>query len=225
MVAFPQDGITSEETPRTHADALAMGADIVGGIPWIEQGQAAQQQHVVFALAQEFDRDLHFVCDDVVDPVCGTFGNGGAPRPISRLAGARLCHPMCCALLLPRCRCCRRDSVGKARHDTFSNSHVGLVATDFPARQPWPRGITRVHELLAAGVPVACGQDDIDNWFYPFGRNDLLEVAHFMYLPTATPGRPHESDQVLPMVTTAPAHNGSRKLWIGRWLHGEFARS
>ena len=47
-------------------------------------------------------------------------------------------------------------------------------------QHPWPRGITRIRELLAAGVPVACGQDDIDNWFYPFGRNDLLEVPHFM---------------------------------------------
>jgi cytosine deaminase len=61
-----------------------------------------------------------------------------------------------------------------------------------------------VRELLDAGVPVACGQDDIDNWFYPFGRNDLLEVAHFM----AHNGQfawNGEVNQVLPMVTTTPA--------------------
>jgi cytosine deaminase len=86
----------------------------------------------------------------------------------------------------------------------FSNSHVSLIATEFPPRQPWPRSLTRVRELLDAGVPVACGQDDIDNWFYPFGRNDLLEVAHFM----AHNGQfawNGEVNQVLPMVTTTPA--------------------
>ena len=85
-----------------------------------------------------------------------------------------------------------------------ANSHVSLIATDFPDRQPWPRGLTRVRELLAAGVPIACGQDDIDNWFYPFGRNDLLEVAHFM-AHTGQFAWQGESDQVLPMVTTVPA--------------------
>jgi cytosine deaminase len=79
-----------------------------------------------------------------------------------------------------------------------------LIATDFEKRQPWPRGITRVRELLEAGVPVACGQDDIDNWFYAFGRNDMLEVAQFM----AHNGQfawQGEVDRVLPMVTSIPA--------------------
>ncbi len=94
--------------------------------------------------------------------------------------------------------------VKEAGMTILSNSHVSLIATEFPERQPWPRSITRVRELLEAGVPVACGQDDIDNWFYPFGRNDLLEVAQFM----AHNGRfawNGEVDRVLPMVTSTPA--------------------
>ena len=87
----------------------------------------------------------------------------------------------------------------------FSNSHVSLIATEFDeSRHPWPRGITRIHDLLKAEVPVACAQDDIDNWFYPFGRNDMLEVAQFM----AHQGRfawNGAVDQVLPMVTSTPA--------------------
>jgi cytosine deaminase len=89
---------------------------------------------------------------------------------------------------------------------------VSLIATEFEKRQPWPRGLTRVRELLAAGVPVACAQDDIDNWFYPFGRNDLLEVAQFM----AHNGQfawNGEVDQVLPLVTTTPA----RALGLARY--------
>jgi len=35
----------------------------------------------------------------------------------------------------------------------------------------------RVKELLAAGVNVCLGQDDISDAYYPFGRNNMLEVA------------------------------------------------
>ena len=46
--------------------------------------------------------------------------------------------------------------------------------------QPVRRGITRVRELLDAGVNVACGQDDMRNMFYPLGQMDMLEVANFV---------------------------------------------
>ncbi len=85
----------------------------------------------------------------------------------------------------------------------FCNSHVALITTE-GAHEPLPRGITRVRALLAAGVPVACGQDDIDNWYYAFGRNDMLEVAGYM----AHNGQfawAGEVNRVLPMVTTVPA--------------------
>src|SRR6185436_18575605 len=34
-----------------------------------------------------------------------------------------------------------------------------------------------VRELTALGVPVALGQDDIEDAYYPFGRHNLIEVA------------------------------------------------
>ena len=43
--------------------------------------------------------------------------------------------------------------------------------------QPKRRGITRVGELLERGVNVSFGQDCVRDTFYPFGRNDPLEVA------------------------------------------------
>ena len=36
-----------------------------------------------------------------------------------------------------------------------------------------------MRELLAAGVPVRCGSDNIRDWFYPFGDGDMLETALF----------------------------------------------
>ncbi|HRW04556.1 MAG TPA: amidohydrolase family protein [Caldilineaceae bacterium] len=207
VVAFPQDGVTSERTAQLMREALVMGADVVGGIPWIEASTAAQQGHTAmcFALAHEFDRDLHFVCDDVMDPASRTLEMVARQALASGWQG-RVAATQCAALAAyPDNYAQEVIQLIKAAAMTICvNSHVALIATEFPDRQPWPRGITRVRELLAAGVPVACGQDDIDNWFYPFGRNDLLEVAHFMAHTGQFAWR-GEVDRVLPMVTTAPA--------------------
>ena len=93
VVAFPQDGVTSAATPGLMRAALALGADVVGGIPWIEKGQAAQQGHtdMCFALAREFDRDLHFVCDDVADRSDVLSRRSGAcTRVVGRRGAGRL---------------------------------------------------------------------------------------------------------------------------------------
>ncbi|MEZ4861887.1 MAG: amidohydrolase family protein [Caldilineaceae bacterium] len=207
VVAFPQDGVTGERTVQLMRTALEMGADVVGGIPWIEQSVAAQAGHtdMCFALAREFDRDLHFVCDDVLDP---------AVRSLEYVARQSLRHNFQGRVAATQCAALAAYSddyaasviqlLKAAGITIFCNSHVALIATDFAPRQPWPRGITRLHELLAAGVPVACGQDDIDNWFYPFGRNDLLEVAHFM-AHTGQFAWQGAVNRVLPMITTVPA--------------------
>ena len=45
-----------------------------------------------------------------------------------------------------------------------------------PGRTPSWRGVTRIKELRAAGVPVAIGGDNCQDAFYPFGDNDMLDV-------------------------------------------------
>jgi cytosine deaminase len=46
----------------------------------------------------------------------------------------------------------------------------------------------RVKELLEEGVIVCLGQDDISDGYYPFGRNNMLEVAflaaHLLWMTT-----------------------------------------
>lgn len=207
IVAFPQDGMADEASVALLREALIMGADVVGGIPWIEPGDARQRHHVArcFDLAQEFDKDLHFVCDDVMDPAVRSL-EMVARETLARGYHGRVSATQCAALsAYPDAYAAQVIALlAEAGITVFSNSHVALIATDFAPQQPWPRGVTRVRELLDAGVPVACGQDDIDNWFYAFGRNDMLEVAQFM----AHNGQfawAGEVDRVLAMVTSVPA--------------------
>lgn len=50
--------------------AMELGADVVGGIPWIEfsDGEAAEHISICFDLAQEFDKDVSMLLDDAGDP-------------------------------------------------------------------------------------------------------------------------------------------------------------
>ena len=68
VVAFAQDGIVREPgASELMRDAMAMGADVVGGIPWIEPTAEDVQTHIEFCfdLAAEFDADISMLLDDV----------------------------------------------------------------------------------------------------------------------------------------------------------------
>jgi len=67
--------------------------------------------------------------------------------------------------------------VAAAQMNVITNPLVNLYLQGRADQQPVRRGITRVKELLQAGVNVSCGSDDINNLFFPFGRRDMLEVA------------------------------------------------
>lgn len=139
VVAFPQDGVTSEHTPELMRQALELGADVVGGIPWIEQGEAAQKRHteMCFALAKAFDKDLHFVCDDVADTKSRTLEDV-ARQTLSNNYQGRVSATQCAALsFYPDDYAAAVIGLLKTAGMTiFSNSHVSLIATEFPPRQP-----------------------------------------------------------------------------------------
>lgn len=175
VAAFPQDGLDEHLLDR----ALAMGADLLGGIPWTSPDPTSRQRHIerLFALARDRNVDLHFVADDTTDTACrtleaiarATIDAQWQGRVHATQAGALAFYPDAHA----------REVIAlvrEARMTIVANGHVSLVTTPTEP-QPSPRGLTRVRELLRAGIPVAIGQDDIDNWYYPFGNNDMLEVA------------------------------------------------
>jgi cytosine/creatinine deaminase len=203
VVAFPQDGVLGSSIQGLMQEAMELGVDTIGGIPWIEKDEAEQKAHVdmCFSLAKAYNKDLHFVCDDTTNPESRTL-EYIAQQTIQYKYQGRVAATQCAALSFYNDSYAQQviQQVKSANISIFSNSQVSLVTTVENA--PYPRGITRVQELLNAGVKVACAQDDIDNWYYPFGRNDMLEVAQFM---THVGGFSWEPEKVLPMVTTTPA--------------------
>ena len=179
VCAFAQDGWVREPgVDKLMRQAMELGADVVGGIPWIEYTDADIQQHVreIFDLAQEFDQDVSMLVDDAGDPGLRSL-EAMAVEAIQRgWQGRALAHHARAMALYPQPYFQKVAALlRQAKMAVVSDPHTGPLHA-------------RVKELLAEGVNVCLGQDDISDAYYPFGRNNMLEVAflaaHLLWMTT-----------------------------------------
>ena len=195
VCAFAQDGWVRE--PGAEAlmrQAMELGADVVGGIPWIEYTEADVRQHVraIFDLAQEFDKDVSMLVDDAGDPGLRSL-EAMAVEAIRRgWTGRALAHHARAMSLYPQPYFQKVAALlRQAGMAVVSDPHTGPLHA-------------RVKELLAEGVTVCLGQDDISDAYYPFGRNNMLEVAflaaHLLWMTTA-----REMEMLYDMITCSAA--------------------
>jgi cytosine/creatinine deaminase len=183
IVAFPQLGLIDD--PRSAGlmrEAMRQGADVVGGMPHHERSRqdAARHIEICFEIAEAVDADIDMHVDETDDPSSRTL-ELLAEATIRRGYQGRVTAGHCCALAVYDDETARRviAKVAEARLNVVTNPLVNLYLQGRGDRQPVRRGITRVKELLEAGVNVACGMDDVRNLFFPYGRMDMLEVAMF----------------------------------------------
>ena len=195
VVAFAQDGIVREPAAAgLLAQALELGADVVGGIPWIEYTEADMLEHVrqVFDLAVKFDVPVSMLVDDAGDPGLRTLEMMALEAIRRGWQGRALAHHARAMGLYPRPYLLKVIALLKqAGMGVVSDPHTG------PLHAP-------VRELLQAGALVCLGQDDITDAYYPYGRNNLLEVAflasHLLWMTTAD-----EMEALYDMITTSAA--------------------
>lgn len=168
VVAFAQDGILRESgAADLMHEAMALGADVAGGIPWIEYTDADILEHVriIFDLAVEFDKDVSMLVDDAGDAGLRSL-EGMALETIRRgWQGRTLAHHARAMALYPTPYFQKVSALlNRAQMGVVSDPHTGPLHA-------------RVRELLENGNLVCLGQDDISDAYYPFGRNNMLEVA------------------------------------------------
>ena len=168
VVAFAQDGIIRE--PGTEAllrRSMELGADVVGGIPWIEYTESAMADHVqiVFQIAKDHDAPVSMLLDDAGDPGLRTLEMMATEALRCGWEGRALAHHARAMALYPDPYFERLVSIlAAAGVAVVSDPHTGPLHA-------------RVRELTAAGINVSLGQDDISDAYYAFGRNNMLEVA------------------------------------------------
>jgi cytosine deaminase len=208
VVAFPQEGLLRDPgAADLMTEAMQRGATVVGGMPHWEVTEDDQREHVrlCFELAARHDADVDMHVDETDD---------GAVRTLAMVVAEterrgwqhRVTVGHVCALAAADHDYADRVIADCARLGitVVANPVTNLVLQGRGDRGLVRRGTTRVRELMAAGVPVAFGQDCVQDGFYPFGRGDLLEVAlisaHAAHLSSAA-----ELHQALAAVTSVPA--------------------
>lgn len=181
IVCFPQLGLVRDpESVPWMRESMRQGADVVGGMPHAEASREDAQKHIdiAFEIAKEFDADVDMHIDESDDPDSRTL-ELLAETTIREGYQGRVIAGHCCALAAYPDDYAKQviEKVAKAEITVVTNPMINLYLQGRGDSQPVRRGITRVKELLAAGVNVSCGLDDVKNIFFPFGRMDMLEVA------------------------------------------------
>ncbi len=168
VVAFAQDGIVKDPgTDELMRDAMRLGADVVGGIPWIERSTADMKAHVgfCFELAAEYGKGVSMLLDDSGDANLRTLEMMATEAIKRGWQGRALAHH--CRAMSAYPEPYLRDLLKlliDANISIVSNPHTGPLHAKIP-------------ELRTAGINVCLGQDDISDAYYPYGRNNMLEVA------------------------------------------------
>lgn len=182
LVAFPQDGFLRYPFAQENLiRALDKGVDVVGGIPHFERSMAEGARSVAALCEIAAERgllvDMH--CDETDDPLSRhveslafetqRLGLGG------RVTGSHLTsmHSMdnyYVSKLIPLMR--------EARLHVVANPLINITLQGRHDSYPKRRGMTRVKELMAAGLNVAMGHDCVMDPWYSLGSHDMLEVAH-----------------------------------------------
>ena len=189
--------------------AAEMGSDVIGGVVFLLDNGMSEEEckdyvDRTFSIAKRFDLDVHMLVDDQEDPnshlleyyAIKTIREGFQGRTTaSHAEGLSVVNDIYASKVI--------SLVKSAGMSICANGHVNLGRDDIVLS----RGNTRVREFMEAGVNVTSGQDDVDDFYYPFGIPDMLEIA-FMASHLARLITPEGLEIALDMVTI----NGAKAL-------------
>jgi cytosine deaminase len=182
LVAFPQDGVLrSPGSMDTLKRALDMGVEVVGGIPHFERtmAQGALSIQLLCELAAERGLMVDMHCDESDDPLSRHIETLTYETQrlglMGRVTGSHLTsmHSMdnyYVSKLIPL--------MVQADIHVIANPLINITLQGRHDTYPKRRGMTRVPELMQAGLTVAFGQDCVLDPWYGLGSGDMLEVAH-----------------------------------------------
>lgn len=182
IVAFPQEGIMSYPNGEgLLEEALKLGADVVGAIPHFEftREYGVESLHKTFALAQKYHKMIDVHCDEIDDEQ-SRFVETVAALALRENMGERVTashttamHSYNGAYTSRLFRLLKMSGINFVANPLV-NIHLQGRFDTYPKR----RGVTRVKEMLEAGINVCFGHDDVFDPWYPLGTANMLQVLH-----------------------------------------------
>jgi len=165
-------------------DAIARLKDAIGRKPdflGLSINSAADPKRALGALLDlseasglpiDLHIDEHLLPDKMVAPMV-------VDMVAARGLGGRVTFSHLCvlAVLDPPSAGTLIDGIAKAGITVIALPETNLFLQDRGDSTPRRRGITLARELVAAGVKVRFGTDNVRDWFFPFGDGDMLDTA------------------------------------------------
>jgi cytosine deaminase len=182
MSGWPVAGADGEPQRRLLRDALALGADLLGGCPHLDAAtRPATETYLEIAAEHRVGVDLH--TDETLDA-----GVDGLSDLAAVVAATGFPHPVTAS----HCVSLGVQPVARQREVAEAVAGAGIAVVALPATNLYlqgrdqqaamPRGLTAVKALQAAGVVVAAGCDNLQDPFNPVGRADPFDTASLMVL-------------------------------------------
>jgi len=182
IVAFPQEGILSYPNGESLLDqAMAMGADVVGGIPHFEftREYGVESMHIAFNIARKYNKQIDIHCDEIDDEQ-SRFVETVAALALKYEMGDKVTASHTTAMHSYNnayaSRLFRLLKLSKIHFvaNPLVNIHLQGRFDTYPKR----RGVTRVKEMLKNSINVCFGHDDVFDPWYPLGTANMLQVLH-----------------------------------------------
>ncbi len=182
LVAFPQNGyLRHPGAPQNLARALDLGVDVIGGIPHFERSepQGRESVRLLCELAAERGLAVDMHCDESDDPWSRHVEELALQTQRLGLQGRVTGSHLTSMHSMDNYYVTKLIALmHEAQLHVVANPLINITLQGRHDTYPKRRGMTRVKELMAAGINVAMGQDCIMDPWYSLGSHDMLDVAH-----------------------------------------------
>jgi cytosine/creatinine deaminase len=182
LCGWPSTGTHGANQRALLREAIAMGVDVVGGCPHLEDDpHAANENFLAIAAEAGLPVDLH--TDESLNPAMFALDDLSL-RVVASGFPHRVTASHCVTLGLQSAATQQRvaEQVAAAGMSVIALPHTNLFLQGRSHQSSMPRALTAVAALRAAGVNVAAGADNLQDPFNPVGRGDPLETAGLMVM-------------------------------------------
>jgi cytosine/creatinine deaminase len=181
LAGWPVTGVAGADQRALLVDAMSAGADIVGGVPHLEDTGTRDATEFLLQLATDVGVGVDLHTDETLDAsILGLVD-------LAELTLAGFEHSVTashCVSLGVQTSVRQReiaDLVAAAGISVIALPHTNLFLQG-RGHAPMPRGLTAVDVLRSAGVNVAAGADNLQDPFNPTGRACPFETAGLMIM-------------------------------------------
>ncbi len=175
IVAFPQEGIVRAPGVSELLERAVNGEGrVMGGLPEAELNPEAERTHIqtVVRIAKELDVDLDVHCD--VNPSTHVVEDYAAAVIKNGFQGRATADHLISLSYIDETKASEVIALLKRAKINVIANPCTMMMSGFTDHPPLGRGVTRIREIVRAGVNFSYGLDNIVDPYNPFGDFDTL---------------------------------------------------